>query len=146
MKDKNKKPVVLVIAGHDPSGGAGIQADIESIADTGCHAATIITSLTAQDTNTITGVSPQDSLFFKEQIKLILNDMDVLACKIGMIGSDDLVEIIHAELSKRTIPIVLDPIINSETGINLSSETTYKKIIKIVAAQAKLCILAPQMM
>ena len=73
MKDKNKKPVVLVIAGHDPSGGAGIQADIESIADTGCHAATIITSLTAQDTNTITGVSPQDSLFFKEQIKLILN-------------------------------------------------------------------------
>ena len=52
MKDKNKKPVVLVIAGHDPSGGAGIQADIESIADTGCHAATIITSLTAQDTNT----------------------------------------------------------------------------------------------
>ena len=132
MKDKNKKPVVLVIAGHDPSGGAGIQADIESIADTGCHAATIITSLTAQDTNTITGVSPQDSLFFKEQIKLILNDMDVLACKIGMIGSDNLVEIIHAELSKRTIPIVLDPIINSETGINLSSETTYKKIINLL--------------
>ena len=132
INDKNKKPVVLVIAGHDPSGGAGIQADIESIANAGCHAATIITSLTAQDTNTITDVSPQDSKFFKKQINLILNDMDILACKIGMIGNSSLVEIIHNALSKMKIPIVLDPVINSGTGENLSSERVYEKIIALL--------------
>ena len=62
VNEKNKKPIVLVIAGHDPSGGAGIQADIESIANAGCHATTVITSLTAQNTNTITNITPQDSI------------------------------------------------------------------------------------
>ena len=78
VNEKNKKPIVLVIAGHDPSGGAGIQADIESIANAGCHATTVITSLTAQNTNTIRNITPQDSIFFREQIKLVLDDMDIL--------------------------------------------------------------------
>ena len=64
----NKKPIVLVIAGHDPSGGAGIQADIESIVNTGCHAVTVITSLTAQNTSEVTNISCQDPIFFEEQI------------------------------------------------------------------------------
>ncbi len=129
VNEKNKKPIVLVIAGHDPSGGAGIQADIESIANAGCHATTVITSLTAQNTNTIRNITPQDSIFFREQIKLVLDDMDILACKIGMIGSPELVDTIHDALSNTEIPIVLDPVINSETGKNLSSEKTYEKII-----------------
>ena len=58
----NKKPIVLVIAGHDPSGGAGIQADIESIVNAGCHAVTVITSLTAQNTSEITNISYQDPI------------------------------------------------------------------------------------
>jgi len=99
VNEKNKKPIVLVIAGHDPSGGAGVQADIESIANAGCHATTVITSLTAQNTNTITTITPQDSIFFREQIKLVLDDMDILACKIGMIGSPELVDAIHDALS-----------------------------------------------
>ena len=61
----NKKPIVLVIAGHDPSGGAGIQADIESIVNAGCHAVTVITSLTAQNTSEVTNISYQDPIFFK---------------------------------------------------------------------------------
>ena len=84
--NKNKRPIVLVIAGHDPSGGAGIQADIESIANTGCHAITVITSLTAQNTDKVTKISSQDPSFFREQIKLILDDLE---SKIHT-GTDDL--------------------------------------------------------
>ena len=125
----NKKPIVLVIAGHDPSGGAGIQADIESIANTGCHAVTVITSLTAQNTDKITKISSQDPCFFREQIKLIFDDFNVSACKIGMISNSEFVNIIHEELLDIKIPIVLDPVINSGTGENLSPKKTYEKIL-----------------
>ena len=128
----NKKPIVLVIAGHDPSGGAGIQADIESIVNTGCHAVTVITSLTAQNTSEVTNISYQDPIFFKEQIKLILNDFNVSTCKIGMIGNVDLVNIIHKELSDIKIPIILDPIIDSGTGKNLSPKKTYESILTLL--------------
>mgnify|MGYP003950793107 CR=1 FL=1 len=129
---KNKKPIVLVIAGHDPSGGAGIQADIESIANAGCHAVTVITSLTAQNTNKITNISSQDPGFFRKQIKLIFDDFSVAACKIGMIGDVELVDTIHNELSDIKIPIILDPIINSGTGKNLSSKKTYGRILTLL--------------
>lgn len=112
----NQKPVVLVIAGHDPSGGAGIQADIESIASTGCHAASIITSLTTQNTSQVVEVLPQDPIPFRNQIRLILDDMEVSSCKLGMIGSIDLLEVIISELSKLNIPTVLDPVMHSTTG------------------------------
>ena len=102
----NKKPIVLVIAGHDPSGGAGIQADIESIVNTGCHAVTVITSLTAQNTSEVTNISYQDPIFFKEQIKLILNDFNVSTCKIGMIGNVDLVNIIPVSYTHLTLPTI----------------------------------------
>ena len=128
----NKKPIVLVIAGHDPSGGAGIQADIESIVNAGCHAVTVITSLTAQNTSEVTNISYQDPIFFKEQIKLILNDFNVSTCKIGMIGNVDLVNIIHKELSDIKIPIILDPIIDSGTGKNLSPKKTYESILTLL--------------
>ena len=128
----NKKPIVLVIAGHDPSGGAGIQADIESIVNAGCHAVTVITSLTAQNTSEVTNISYQDPIFFKEQIKLILNDFNVSTCKIGMIGNVDLVNIIHKELSDIKIPIILDPIIDSGTGKNLSPKKTYESILSLL--------------
>ena len=128
----NKKPIVLVIAGHDPSGGAGIQADIESIVNTGCHAVTVITSLTAQNTSEVTNISYQDPIFFEEQIKLILNDFNVSTCKIGMIGNVDLVNIIHKGLSDIKIPIILDPIIDSGTGKNLSPKKTYESILTLL--------------
>ena len=128
----NKKPIVLVIAGHDPSGGAGIQADIESIVNTGCHAVTVITSLTAQNTSEVTNISYQDPIFFEEQIKLIFNDFNISACKIGMIGNVDLVNIIHKGLSDIKIPIILDPIIDSGTGKNLSPKKTYESILTLL--------------
>lgn len=125
----NRKPVVLVLAGHDPSGGAGIQADIESIASAGCHAATIITSLTTQNTNKVVEVLPQEPEPFKQQIQLILEDMDIAACKIGMIASAALIEIIHSVLSKKKIPLVLDPVISSASGKNFADKTICNQML-----------------
>ena len=130
MSNSNiQKPVVLVIAGHDPSGGAGIQADIETIANAGCHAATVITSLTAQNTKEVIDVIPQKPAFFRKQIGLILDDMKITSCKIGMIGNVQLIDIIQNELAKLNIPIVLDPVIGSTSGQSFTDENICKKLL-----------------
>lgn len=129
---KIQKPIVLVIAGHDPCGGAGIQADIETISNAGCKAASIITSLTAQNTNQVTDILPQKSTAFRKQIRLVLEDMTIAACKIGMIGNAQLIDIIESELSKLDIPIVLDPVINSSSGQSFADENICKKILSLL--------------
>jgi len=117
------------MAGHDPGGGAGIQADIESIANAGCHAATVITSLTTQNTRQVVDVLPQDPEAFRKQIRLILEDINIAACKIGMIGSIELIEVIHSEISGFKVPIVLDPIISSTTGKVFADKDLCQKMI-----------------
>lgn len=125
----NENPVVLVIAGHDPSGGAGIQADIESISSAGCHAATVITSLTTQNTSKLIDVLPQDPEPFRKQIRLILEDFDIVACKIGMIACIKLLEVIVNELADSGLPIVLDPVMSSTTGMQFSDADIRKNIL-----------------
>ncbi len=128
----NQKPVVLVIAGHDPSGGAGIQADIETIANAGCHAATVITSLTAQNTKQVIDVIPQKPAAFRKQIRLILEDMEIAACKIGIIGNAQLIDIIQSELSQINIPIVIDPVMSSTSGQSFADDNICKKILSLL--------------
>jgi len=125
----NQKPVVLVIAGHDPSGGAGIQADIESISSAGCHATTVITSLTTQNTNKVLDVIPQDPESFKCQIRLILEDMNIVACKIGMIGCNRLLNVIIDELGELHFPIVLDPVMRSTSGKEFIDDKICKNML-----------------
>lgn len=113
-----EKPVVLAIAGHDPCGGAGIQADIEAVAAAGCHAVTVITSLTAQNTVRVGSVRHQDPGFFAEQIELLLEDMPVHACKIGLVADMAQLKVIEHTLTQKLarIPVVLDPIISAGSG------------------------------
>lgn len=120
---------MLVIAGHDPSGGAGVQADIESIANAGCHPVTVITSLTAQNTRQVVDVIPQEPERFRKQISLILEDMEITACKIGMTGSIELIDVIQSELSKIEVPIVLDPVISATSGKSFADENMCEKIL-----------------
>lgn len=128
----NQKPVVLVLAGHDPSGGAGIQADIESIAHAGCHAVTVITSLTNQNTSKVTEIIPQDPNIFTEQIRLILEDMSIAACKVGMIGDSALLEAIAIELTQIKVPLVLDPVMSSTTGHDFFNEDIREKMLALL--------------
>ena len=117
-------PVVLCLAGHDPTGGAGLQADIEILRRLGCHPATVVTSLTAQDTCNVRRVYPQAPEAFLEQARLVIADLPVAAIKIGLLGSaaiaDAVAELIDAA---GDLPVVLDPILAAGGGHPLAGET-----------------------
>ena len=119
-KIPRNKPVVLVLAGHDPGGGAGIQADIETIAANGCHAATVLTAMTIQNTGEFRRYIPVKPEDFLQQIALVRSDMEIGACKIGLIGDTEILRAIETALQELgEIPIVLDPVINAGTGENI---------------------------
>ncbi|MGZ8217733.1 bifunctional hydroxymethylpyrimidine kinase/phosphomethylpyrimidine kinase [Methylomagnum sp.] len=117
-------PVVLCLSGHDPTGGAGIQADIETLWRLGCYPCTVVTALTAQDTHNVRRVIPQAADDFLEQARLVLADMKVAAVKIGLLGSVDIVRAVAEMLSDigRETPVVLDPILAAGGGRNLSTD------------------------
>ncbi|NNE38122.1 MAG: hydroxymethylpyrimidine/phosphomethylpyrimidine kinase [Gammaproteobacteria bacterium] len=120
---KSKKPVILALSAHDPSGAAGIQADMETVNHYRCHCVSVITALTAQNTGKFDSILPQNPIVFRQQAELLLADIKVHACKVGLIGSDLLVHEISEVLdSLNGIQVVLDPVLHSGTGSNLSSE------------------------
>ena len=123
------KPVVLALSGHDPSGAAGIQADIEATARAGCHCVSVITSLTAQNTSEFRAMEPQSPAQFREQLGLLTEEIRVDACKIGLIGSSQLVEVIADYLRDANCPVVLDPILGSGTGANLALPGLVPKLV-----------------
>ena len=126
-------PVVLVFSGHDPSGGAGVQADIEAIISQGVHPATVITALTVQDTVDVKRFVPTDPSLVIEQARAVLEDMPVQCIKIGMIGSVELVEVIHSILRDYPdIPVVLDPVLIAGGGGALANEDVAKAIINLL--------------
>ena len=92
-------PVVLCFSGADPTGGAGIQADIETISSHGCVAASIITAATVQDTVDVISFAPMPSDLVIEQARAILEDMPVITIKIGMVGSAEIAMAIHSILT-----------------------------------------------
>ena len=120
--DTYAKPVVLALSGHDPSGAAGVQADIEALARAGCQCISIITSLTTQNTSEFRAMQPQTPARFREQLDLLTEDIPVDACKIGLIGSIGLVESIADYLGTEKFPVVLDPVLASGTGVNLAEQ------------------------
>ncbi|MFZ8864556.1 MAG: bifunctional hydroxymethylpyrimidine kinase/phosphomethylpyrimidine kinase [Rickettsiales bacterium] len=116
---------ILVIAGSDSGGGAGIQADIKTINNLGGYATTAITALTAQNSETITEILPINVSFILKQIGTICADINIDAVKIGMVYDfNSLYEII--DILKKLLPnkpIILDPVLISSTGVKLSKFT-----------------------
>ncbi len=114
-------PNVLVIAGHDPSGGAGLQADIEAIAAQHAHAATVATLLTCQDTHDVHDVWPVERAFFRRCLDVVVADMPVAAIKVGAVANVEQVSII-AELAARLAPapLVVDPVLKAAGGGRLA--------------------------
>lgn len=123
MLDPITVPVVLTIAGHDPSGGAGIQADIEAITSMGCHATSAITTLTIQDTVDLQRHEPVAATLLVEQIRAVLEDMPIAAIKLGLLGSIENIEVLHTILMDYPdLPVVLDPILRSGGGTDLANQ------------------------
>lgn len=114
-------PVVLVFAGHDPTGGAGVQADIEALLSQGCHAVTVITALTVQDTRGVYRFQEVDPRMVEKQSEAVLADMPVAAIKIGMVGTVKMARSIGGLLERHpAIPVVLDPVLRGGEGGALS--------------------------
>jgi len=126
------KPVVLVLAGHDPSGGAGIQADIETLAANGCIATSVITSLTAQNTQSFSYHLPQAAGDFISQARLVVDDVNIAACKIGAIGSQELIRAIHELITDITFPVILDPVLHSTTGHDFLNEEMCVSLCELI--------------
>lgn len=126
-------PVVLVFAGMDPSGGAGLQADIETLASLGCHAAPVTTAITVQNTCHVDSFHPTASTLVNAQAQVVLDDMSVSAIKIGMLGQVDNALVIHDLLQQFPgIPVVLDPVLSSATGIALGTSETLAAINELL--------------
>lgn len=117
MSAQSKIPVVIAVSGSDPTGGAGIQADIEALVSMGCHTAPVVTALTVQDTQRFMGFEPVNPMVLIQQIRAILEDMEVAAFKLGMLGSVGIVEAVHTILKDYPrLPVVLDPVLHSGSG------------------------------
>ncbi|MCK9607142.1 MAG: hydroxymethylpyrimidine/phosphomethylpyrimidine kinase [Methylomonas sp.] len=116
------RPIVLCFSGHDPSGGAGIQADIETIASHHCHAASVITALTEQDSRNVKKLLPQRPADIISQAETLLNDFKVSSIKIGLLGHQDAALAIQRILQQcPDIPVVLDPVLAAGGGTELAS-------------------------
>jgi hydroxymethylpyrimidine/phosphomethylpyrimidine kinase len=116
-------PIVLVFAATDPSGGAGIQADIMVLSSMGCHPLTCVTALTIQDTMGVEDVMAIDPEWITDQARCVLEDMPVAAFKVGLLGSVEAVTAVAEVVSDYPdIPLVLDPVLASGRGDELASD------------------------
>jgi hydroxymethylpyrimidine/phosphomethylpyrimidine kinase len=114
------QPVVLSIAGYDPSSGAGITADIKTAAALGCYAVTCVSALTIQSTQGVFGVEPVRPEVVRETLARLAEDVKFAAVRIGMLGSGDVAEAVVEFLRQYEPPnVVLDPVLRSSSGAKL---------------------------
>jgi hydroxymethylpyrimidine/phosphomethylpyrimidine kinase len=115
-------PVILTIAGYDPSSGAGITADIKTIAAHKCYGVSCITALTVQSTRGVKRVDPVEGRIITEALEELANDVEIAAIKIGMLGSAEAARAVFAFLKRNNFThVVLDPVIRSSSGAELLS-------------------------
>jgi hydroxymethylpyrimidine/phosphomethylpyrimidine kinase len=116
-------PIVMVFAASDPSGGAGLQADIMTLSSMGCHPLSVVTAITVQDSAGVEDILAVDADWVADQARALLEDMPVVAFKIGMLGSVENIAAIAEIISDYPeIPLVFDPVLASGRGDELSSE------------------------
>ncbi len=126
-------PTILCFSGHDPTGGAGIQADIETLASHQCHACSVITALTEQDTHNVKNLIPQQVNHFVSQTKTLLADFTVSAIKIGLIGDLEISKAIQQVLAENPqIPVILDPVLAAGGGKALSDNNLSNAIFELL--------------
>jgi len=133
MKKTNsqKQPVCLTIAGVDPSGGAGIIADIKTFSAFGCFATAAIASLTFQNTQGVFGASHQTAETVRAQILPILDDFEVAALKTGMLPTGEIIEEVARIVSKNNLKnFVVDPVVRSTSGFDLITDEALKVLIE----------------
>ncbi|WP_045220559.1 bifunctional hydroxymethylpyrimidine kinase/phosphomethylpyrimidine kinase [Desulfonatronum thioautotrophicum] len=112
-------PCLLTIAGSDSSGGAGIQADLKTFTMLGGYGASVVTALTAQNTQGVQDIFPVPEAFVARQLRSVLDDLPIRAAKTGMLFSAPLIRTLARELEGKAFPLVVDPVCVSKSGHSL---------------------------
>lgn len=135
----NTPPTVLTFAATDPSSGAGIQADILALSSIGCYPLSVITGITVQDTVGVESVMPLDADWINDQARTILEDVSVSAFKLGLLGSvENMAVIAEIVADYPDVPLIIDPILASGRGDDLSNEEMQAAMCELLFPQATL--------
>ena len=129
-------PIVLSFAATDPTGGAGIQADLLTLSSMGCHALTVVTAITVQDTAGVEGVLPIEADWVSDQARVLLEDMPVAAFKIGLVGSvENCAAIAEVVSDYPDVPLILDPVLASGRGDEMATEEMIEAMREMLIPQ-----------
>jgi len=130
-------PIVLSFAASDPTGGAGIQADLLTLASMGCHPLSVVTALTVQDTRGVDALLAIDSEWVSEQARALLEDMSVAAFKLGVLGSAENAAVVADVLEDYpSVPVIVDPVIASGRGDALADEALIDALRGLIVPQS----------
>lgn len=130
-------PIVLAFAASDPTGGAGVQADLLTLAAMGCHPLSVLTALTVQDTSGVESIHAVDADSVRAQAEALLAEMRVAAFKLGVLGSAENARAIAGVLSDYPeVPVVLDPVLASGRGDALAADGTLHAMCELLVPQA----------
>lgn len=126
-------PIALTIAGSDPSGGAGIQADLKTFSALGAFGTSVITALTAQNTQGVTGVDVVPVDFVRQQLETLVADVRIDAVKIGMLATGELADEVGRLLDQIDAPVVLDPVMVATSGDRLLDDDAVQAVRRLAA-------------
>jgi hydroxymethylpyrimidine/phosphomethylpyrimidine kinase len=130
-------PIVLAFAASDPTGGAGVQADILTLAALGCHPLSVLTGLTVQDTSGVEHLEPVAADLVARQARRVLAESKVAAFKVGVVGSaDNARAVARAAAAHANVPLVLDPVLASGRGDALASEAVLNALREFLVPRA----------
>jgi hydroxymethylpyrimidine/phosphomethylpyrimidine kinase len=129
-------PVALTIAGSDPSGGAGLQADLKTFHRFGVYGEAVATLITVQNTRGVTRVSTLDADLVVEQIQAVIEDIPPRAAKVGALGSREVVEAVAREAERFGFPLVVDPVMISKHGTHLIDPDAIQAMVERLIPQA----------
>ncbi|MFQ3622238.1 MAG: bifunctional hydroxymethylpyrimidine kinase/phosphomethylpyrimidine kinase [Acetobacteraceae bacterium] len=129
---------VLIVAGSDSGGGAGIQADIKAVTALGAFAMTAVTALTAQNTEGVSNVLPVPPAFIREQMDVVVSDLGVDSVKTGMLHDAAVIEAVAEELAQLdpSVPIVVDPVMVAKGGHRLLEESAVDALTRLMIPRA----------
>jgi hydroxymethylpyrimidine/phosphomethylpyrimidine kinase len=116
-----RKTSVLCLSGLDPGGGAGLHADITTLAALGVHCLGLVTALTVQDSRNVSRVEPVDPVLFEQQLACLLVDCQPAAIKLGLLANTALFPVIIATIARLRVPVVLDPVLRAGGGGELTT-------------------------
>ncbi len=130
---KATPPVVMVVGGTDPSGGAGLCADIQTLSAMGCHAAPVVTAITVQDTVEVRSFQPIEASLIEAQIRAVLDDLSPSVVKTGMLVSSEITSVISSLLGEHPeIKLIVDPVMSSNNDERLSEDLLLESLKELL--------------